>query len=373
MSACSDTQRAITEVISLADLADAHTAHAAGCAKCRALLGRYRQLDGLTRRSRRVLADLGDLPPNDWVRIREGVDREVERRRPWLTGALLAAAAALAVVAGVAVLQPGQVVEVEHADGLALNEVTAPGAPQVALAVPTPNEAVAVAAMENGAALTVAPGDVLKAGETPRTLDAFGRHHVTLAANTELRVRDWSANKMALEVVAGEVTCDVNRTLDEDIFEVVSGDVTVHVLGTVFTVARGADGATRVGVERGRVGVVEGTGAMRELSAGESATFGDPTEARVDELPGDPPPPRREAHRGPRVIQIDVPDQRMDPSTDGWTGSRAFKAIVKAIDDGNCRAAMKALDAAVEASRAAPIPASDVAKLRARCGTTSQP
>ncbi|PKN58272.1 MAG: hypothetical protein CVU56_06415 [Deltaproteobacteria bacterium HGW-Deltaproteobacteria-14] len=176
-----------------------------------------------------------------------------------------------------------------------------------------------------------------------------------------------------MPTLAGAVTCDVNRAVDEDVFEVVSGDVTVHVLGTIFTVARGGDGATRVAVERGRVGVVEGAGAMREVSAGESATFGDPTEARTDELPDEPRGARRGGHHGPRVIQIDVPDQRMDASSDGWTASRAFKAIVKAIDDGNCRAAMKALDAAIDASRAAPIPAGDVAKLRARCGATSQP
>ncbi|TNF28784.1 MAG: hypothetical protein EP329_17250 [Deltaproteobacteria bacterium] len=366
MSACSQTKRAIAQAISLGDLPEAHAAHAAACPECGGLLNRYRHLDRVTRRTRRVLETEVDLSPNDWVRVREGIDRAVTRRRPVLPMLLAGAVTIAAVVLAFVIVRGGQAAETGRTSALALDQVESPSAPQVAVAPPATPEVMVAA--EGGKALAVAAGDVLAAGDAPRTLDAFGRHHVTLSANSQLRVLDWAADKMALEVVSGEVTCDVNRTLDEDVFEVRSGDVTVHVLGTVFSVARDAEGSTRVAVTRGRVGVLEGTGAMRELGAGESMTVSaastalvDPTEARHE------PRAVRHTPRTPRVIQIDVPDQGMDkPLAEGWTSSRAYAAIVAAIEGGRCETAMKALDAAVDASRGA-LPAGEIAKLRARC------
>ena len=378
MSACSETRRAIIETIALDTLAEEHLAHAAQCPRCGALLGRVQQLDRVTKRTRRALEDEMDLSPASWVRIREGVDRAVERRHTGLVWTVVAATAALAVVLGVSVLQRGHDDEGVRSNGMALNGVVAPETPAIALAPEAP--VTVLAAAEAGHEVAVAPGDVLAATDAARTIDAFGRHHLTLAPGTTLRVGAWTATKMVLEVVRGEVTCDVNRALDEDIFEVHSGDVTVHVLGTVFSVARNAEGVTRVEVTRGRVGVVEGIGAMHEVAAGLSLTVPALTEAQADpsdgEAQADPSDgrseertPRQGAHRGPRIIQIDVPDQQMAATVDGtWTSSRALKAIVKAIDDGNCRSAMKALDAAVAGSQGMQLPpAAEVAKLRARC------
>jgi|GEM_PF-3312337 len=372
MSACSQTQRAIAQAVSLSALDEAHAAHAATCAQCGALLDRYRQLDRVTRRTRRVLETEGELSPNDWVRIREGIDRGIADRRPWLRTALVTAAAAAAIVVAFAIVQGGQGSDVGRASALALDEVSQPTAPQVAIVQPAPAPDLApapeiLAAAEGGVGLTVASGDVLEAGDAARTIDAFGRHHVTIAADSAVRVIDWRSDKLALEVVSGEVTCDVNRAQGEDVFEVRSGDVTVRVLGTIFTVARDDAGATRVAVSRGRVGVIEGTGAMREIAAGESVEIAATTaQAERDAVVE---PRVRRAPRGQRVIQIDVPDQQMDGSAAevAWTSSLAYQAIVSAIDAGNCEAAMKALDAAVEASRRSPIPAGAVTKLRARC------
>jgi len=93
---------------------------------------------------------------------------------------------------------------------------------------------------------------------------------VPLDDGTELTVRESSPRHIAIDVDRGrgrfEVTPGTGRT-----FVVRAGDITVTVLGTIFTVERVAD-RIGVGVERGRVLVEWGSGSAR-LGVGESGLF----------------------------------------------------------------------------------------------------
>jgi len=100
---------------------------------------------------------------------------------------------------------------------------------------------------------------------------------------TELTLRESSERRVAIDLERGrgrfEVTPRSGRT-----FTVRAGEVSVTVLGTIFTVERVAD-RIGVGVERGRVLVDWGTGATR-LGAGERGWFPPPP---VDARSAPPP------------------------------------------------------------------------------------
>ena len=93
---------------------------------------------------------------------------------------------------------------------------------------------------------------------------------VPLDDGTELTVRESSPRRIAIDLDRGrgrfEVTPGARRT-----FVVRAGDITVTVLGTVFTVERLAD-RIGVGVERGRALVEWASGSAR-LGVGESGVF----------------------------------------------------------------------------------------------------
>ena len=374
MSACKDFQLAVAGVVALEHLAEADVAHAEQCPSCAALLERYRGLALLTTRTRRALEASGDLEAAAWVRIRERVDAAVEsrRRRRWSWVAAFAVVGGAAAVLALVVAPRGE----DGSEGMALPASAlalgpvgvAPGAPRFS---PMAAEPPVWAASEAGVEIVVEAGDVLEAGGAVRRIEAFGRHHLELAAGGAVRIVSWEPAKMTVEVVRGELRAAVQRAKGEDVFEVLSGDVTVRVLGTVFSVARRDDGATTVAVTRGRVGVFEGERLVREVGAGETETV----DGALSTADGGEPPARRVAgegarRRGPKIIEIDVPDQRMEARAGetSWMTSAAYRAIVSAIDSGRCRAAMKALDAWVGAPTSTSPPAAEVSKLRARCG-----
>ena len=85
-----------------------------------------------------------------------------------------------------------------------------------------------------------------------------------------IALRERSARRVTLDLVRGRGRFEVTPRA-ERAFSVRAGDVTITVLGTVFTVERVAD-RIGVGVERGRVLVDWGTGTRR-LEVGESGWF----------------------------------------------------------------------------------------------------
>ncbi|PIE18900.1 MAG: hypothetical protein CSA66_03475, partial [Proteobacteria bacterium] len=307
--------------------------------------------------------------------IREAVD-DAASRAVWARYAGWAKVATVAVaglVVGLAVAA-----ELGRGDG-GEAPVRAGGRALVAVAPPAA-PAIRPAASEGGARVALAEGDWLEAEGTARTIVAFGRHEIRLAPHTRVKASRWARDKVRLELASGEVRCDVNRAAGEGVFEVRSGDVGVRVLGTVFTVRREGEGSVFVSVSRGRVGVTDGAGAVREVAAGESlvvvgaeaAAAPLPEGGAEVEVARKAPKPSRADRRprrgGRRVIRIEVPDQEMAP-TDPAAGvdvRASLGAIEAAIDRDNCVAAVKALDALERAVGAKRIGARGAA-LRARC------
>jgi len=121
-----------------------------------------------------------------------------------------------------------------------------------------------------------------------------------------LSVREDAPQRVAIDLVRGRGRFDVTPRPERP-FSVRAGDVTITVLGTVFTVERVAD---RIGVSvtRGRVLVDWGVGARR-LDAGESGWFPPLVVGQevVQAPPADPAPFRSRAPaRGAVVARADV-------------------------------------------------------------------
>lgn len=92
---------------------------------------------------------------------------------------------------------------------------------------------------------------------------------VAFGAGTALALREMSPTRMALELTAGRVLCDVTH-VEGRTFVVRAGGHDVTVLGTRFTVSLGDEGHTlEVRVERGRVRV-SGPSGEHVLTAGQS-------------------------------------------------------------------------------------------------------
>lgn len=126
--------------------------------------------------------------------------------------------------------------------------------------LPSPAVAQTSPPMETGAVVTaeVQPQRVMVAGAT-LTLER--------AASCQVVRSDERATVVAL--LSGTVTFDVAKRAPGQVFQVTSGDVTVTVHGTRFTVARDPDGTVVVSVDHGLVGVARHNEAEALLGPGE--------------------------------------------------------------------------------------------------------
>lgn len=122
-------------------------------------------------------------------------------------------------------------------------------------------------------------------------------------------VDEVSEARVRVRAERGVIRCVVSPRASRR-FEVRSGDVTVTVLGTIFSVEPLADGHARVAVERGRVRVAWPTG-QRELGAGETGTF--PAEGI-----GTAPPETANAELAvAEPVAIEIHESAGEPSIDG--------------------------------------------------------
>lgn len=127
---------------------------------------------------------------------------------------------------------------------------------------------------------------------------ADGSSAMPLDTSTSLAVLEDSARRISIDLPRGRARFEVvpNR---ERLFSVRAGDVTVTVVGTIFTVERIAD-RVGVSVERGVVRVGWGVGT-RELRVGESGWFPPlVVDAPVQPSGGHP----RRAHGGPGPLVV---------------------------------------------------------------------
>jgi transmembrane sensor len=149
---------------------------------------------------------------------------------------------------------------------------------RVALGVAAAGLGVMVVARINIPSHPIGPGGATHATSprvrTPVSIGSIrladGSVATPLNAETQLKVLEDSARRVSIDLVRGHGRFEVVPAHARP-FEVRAGDVTVHVVGTIFTVERVAD---RVGVvvERGAVRVRWALGE-KEVSAGDSGWF----------------------------------------------------------------------------------------------------
>lgn len=354
---CREAQRAISDAIALEEIPERHVAHAEECGACGTLLERYRALALTAHAARRAHERLPDLSPAAWVRIREAVDTAGTERRLVHWGFFVLGAVAVAAVVFLAWPRGGDV-------------GSGAGAPAVAagrgleghwklggagIGRPHAGEGVVAAqvlrASEGGVALAVAAGDHLKTAAGERFVDAFGRHHLAIAPGSDVAVRRWDERGMELAVEAGTASFEVTRASADETFVVWSGDVAVHVKGTIFTVERLSSGGTRVTVERGRVAVSRrGDPDEVMVQAGERVVFPAVTAATNEVVPGrDGRPAMRQVAaptpRAEKVIEIDLGHERSAAanSGDGVDLAHLMPGITMAMRGGRCVQALNAL------------------------------
>lgn len=295
------------------------------------------EYDAVIAKARLALDDSGGLHPSAWARIRAGVDDAAAEEasggfwaawRPLIiVGSVVAAAVALTLAwPGDSPLTPSpQAPSVADGAGAVTEQAPAPTRP-----------APAVAHVAEKPATPPQPalraGQVVATSDTDLEIDGFGRHAITIAAASEVRVVRFEEGGVVLELLKGSVRSDVQRRSADEVYEVRAGDVTARVVGTVFTVTRGAD-KTAVSVEHGVVAAKGEDGVEQRLTAGQSADFGPRVEpatrpaakavrksgvarrrpARTaDEAPSAARPAAEDG--GLKIIEIDVPDQTAPPT-----------------------------------------------------------
>jgi len=258
--------------------------------------------EALLQRSRETLALSAELSPAAWVRVRDGIDKEVAVKPslPWAwVSAALVGATALVIS-----LQP---LDVAPEQSL--------GEPQRQDIAGTLTETHA----SEGASASIRAGQALSTGDQPKVFEAFGRHRLTLEPESTLQVLAWSPSDLALHLSQGAVDADIAKARAGERIEIRTESAEVRVVGTRFRVAVDTEGATQVDVSEGVVQVAPhglGAGELAEVSAGDSHRVEVRTPASVK--PGKAKakkPKRRRSTSKPkrdnyRLIEIDVPPQK---------------------------------------------------------------
>ncbi|MDP1918794.1 MAG: FecR domain-containing protein [Myxococcales bacterium] len=223
--------------------------------------------------ARRALASARHAAPAiDWVHTDERVGALVEKRmrsmsRPgWfpfaVAGALVATAAAVTVV-----FWPSQELIVEPPP-------TEP--PLVQLVAPKPIRVELARSLTRVSAESepVLAGETLKSGDVLRTgiagrafVHLSDSSHVRVSASTQVALTRADPDDVVLTVTRGRVAVRASHEARKS-FVVHAGDVSVSVVGTVFSVSNGADGV-EVAVAEGEVRVASGESGQSSVLAGQ--------------------------------------------------------------------------------------------------------
>lgn len=217
-------------------------AHVAACPGCVAKLRERRALLG-------VLSELQPHEPSEleWKRVDrhvlEAMDRDIAARAKGRS-AWFIAIPALAAVGACAVV------------GLKLLSMSQPPVPQAFVAPPMP----AVALAEGGEARTgrsgpeILEGDLLDASRGTLQVQTAPATGIALSRGARARASRLRVGETGFTLEQGELLAEVKPLAPGAQFAVHAGDLTVHVVGTAFTVMREA-GQVKVAVLHGRVRV----------------------------------------------------------------------------------------------------------------------
>ncbi|MDX2013348.1 MAG: FecR domain-containing protein [Myxococcaceae bacterium] len=238
--------------------------HLSDCPECR---------DGLeaVRLARRALETArSSAPVLAWEATDEKVGALVEKRlrasaRPrWIPFALGGGLLATAMLAGV-LLWPASA-PVEPLPQPPLVEVVAPMPVRVEMARGLTRVAASIEPVAAGE--TLQSGDVLKTGIAGKAFVHLpDSSHVRVAAATQLALTRAEASDIALTVSRGRIAVRASHEPRQG-FVVHAGDVTVQVVGTIFSVSNEAEGV-EVAVSEGTVRVASGDEKVLEVRAGQ--------------------------------------------------------------------------------------------------------
>ncbi|MER2562652.1 MAG: FecR domain-containing protein [Myxococcaceae bacterium] len=255
--------------------------HLSDCPECRD------SLEAVQLAQRALDSARTSSPSLDWLATDERVGAIVEKRmrknaRPkWMpfamTGALVAVAAAVTFVVW-PVAEPK--VEVPPSEP-PLVQVSAPQPIRVELARGLTR--VAASAEPIAAGETLKSGDVLRTGVAGKAFVHLpDSSHVRVAAGTQVALTRAESDEVALTVSRGRVSVRASHE-PRKAFVVHAGQVSVHVVGTIFSVENGPAGV-EVAVSEGAVRVESGDAQETNVKAGQRLSIDARGKAKVGAL-----------------------------------------------------------------------------------------
>ncbi|MBN2498299.1 MAG: FecR domain-containing protein [Deltaproteobacteria bacterium] len=270
--------------------AAAFRAHLESCPSCRAAVAELAEAADLCRQVREATE-----PEPEWSRGFEPAgQRERARRWKWLWIPAAAAAAALLVLLAVSLggrpdaptspAPPGPGARIAAMKGMV--RVQPPGS---------------AGSLPAAAAPGIGTGDCLLTGDASwAALELGDGSRILLEADSRLRFAALGESGAQLDLLAGELSCDVRPRLPGQVFIVSAGPGSAIVRGTRFAVWLAADGRMNLEVDRGIVELKPREPGPEPLlvHAGQQASFarGDEriqSRAAAGKPPAAPPPRKR--------------------------------------------------------------------------------
>src|SRR5947207_1805677 len=189
-------------------------------------------------------------------RIKEARSSERRERRRKLVGSWAAAAAVLLVAGGWLSLQRG------GRSDAALEVVVSEGS---ATRMNAGNQA---AIVEKGQTRIAASGELETATDSKASVRAADGLEIELGGQTHVVLDRMQLKSRELKLVTGSIRCAVPHQVHSEPFQVLTPDVTITDLGTVFTVTVDPTHATLVTVQEGEVMVRHAAGQSRVRAPG---------------------------------------------------------------------------------------------------------
>ena len=264
MTECSQAQEELLAGTGLIhELSESIQEHVRACEECTEFALKRRRLRRLAKSTQEIVRNELDLPPAAWARIRSSVEEEIQPE-PILSVFLrwfpVAAIPVLVIGFGWFLLNQQQ------GTGAGGQQTVSVAADSV-----QGSKVRAVTARKGDfKALGQTKGGVIEAGRGLAVASLQTGHSLELKAHSKVKIKELTKDRVALNLEAGSVTCEVRKLRPNESFEVYAKGLRVAVVGTRFTVAISSDGVPSVSVAEGRVAVTQQDGRKALLGAGET-------------------------------------------------------------------------------------------------------
>ena len=248
MIECSQAQEALLAGSGLVhELPEAIQEHVGACDACSAFALKRRRLRRLAKSTQEIVRKEFDLPPSAWARIRNSVEEEA-KPEPFIMGFLrwfpVAALPVLIIALGWVLLDQK-------------SDVGEQGAPTPKTLTQSNTSSKLAVKLEQGEfkELGQEVGSSIEAGDAPSMAALELGHRLGFQPHSKVGIIELSDKRVALQLEAGQITCEVRKLRSDESFVVVAKGMRVSVVGTRFTVALDEDGVPSVSVSDGQVSV----------------------------------------------------------------------------------------------------------------------